>query len=68
MKISEMFKKGKYYHRKAKLLVDLDLDNGESMKAGETGSVLLDYGNGTYHFENNDFACRVSKDEIEFLK
>lgn len=67
MKLSEMFRQGRVISKKAKLLVDLELDNGESMKAGGTGHLLLDYGGGYYHFENNDFACRVYENEVEII-
>jgi hypothetical protein len=28
---------------------------------------LIDYGNETYHFEYNDFACKVKKDEFQYV-
>lgn len=65
MKLSEFFNPltGLLMHKKATLLKDISLDNGESMKAGETGYVLKDFGDG-YHFEMNDFACKVGYDEV----
>ena len=67
MKLSEFFAGG-IMHKRAKLLVDISLDNGECLPSGATGYVLKDYGDGTFHFEQNDFACRVKKTEIEFIK
>ena len=54
-------------NRKAKLTVDISLDNGEKMKAGETVTILKDYGDGTYHAEHNDFACKIERSEFKFL-
>ena len=68
MKLSEYLSAGKMMTKKAKLLTDITLDNGESMKAGEVGHVLMDKGGGKYHFEHNDFACTVTSEEIEFIK
>jgi len=67
MKLSEFFSSG-IMSKKAKLLVDIKLDNGESMKTGEEVSILKDYNNGYFHAEHNDFACQVHKSEIEFLE
>lgn len=68
MKLSEFFNPatGRLMHKKAKLLIDITLDNGESMKSGETGSLLKDYGDG-YHFESNDFACKVKYNEVQII-
>lgn len=66
MKLSEFFSSG-IMMKEAKLKVDIKLDDGEQMKKGEVVSILKDYGDGTYHAEQNDFACRVNKSEIEFL-
>ena len=65
MKLSEFFKSG-IMHKQGRLLKDITLDNGESMNAGEVVSLLKDYGDG-YHAEHNDFACKVSCDEVEIL-
>jgi hypothetical protein len=66
MKLSEFFSTGIMY-KKGILLKDITLDNGESMKAGEYGSILKDYGDGFYHFEYNDFACKVKYDEVKIV-
>lgn len=67
MSLLDMIASNKVYNKKAKLLINIDLDNGESMKKGDIGYVLIDYGNNTYHFEHNDFACKVMKHEIKFI-
>lgn len=54
-------------HKEAKLLIDISLDNEESMKAGDIISILKNYGDGYYHAEYNDFACKVHMSEIEFI-
>lgn len=66
MKLSDFFN-SEIMHKKAKLLIDIDLNNGESKKAGDIVSILKDYGKGYYHAEHNDFACKVHKSEIEFI-
>jgi len=67
MKLTEYLTSGRIINKKAKLKIDIHLENGESMKKGETGSLLIDFGNGKYHFEHNGFACQVSREEIEFI-
>jgi len=66
MKLSEFFSSG-IMSKRAKLKLDITLDNGESMNKGDEVSILKDYGKGYYHAEHNDFACKVYKDEIEFI-
>lgn len=68
MGILDMLKNNKVMNKRAKLLIDIDLDNGEARVKGDIVSVLLDKGNGQYHVEDNDFACTVSKDEIRFIR
>ena len=68
MSLANLFIKcGKLTNIPAKLLVDKTADDGEEMKAGEIGSVLIVYDNGTYHFEHNTFTCIVTAKEIKFL-
>ena len=67
MKLSEYLSSNKIMHKRAKLLIDLELDNGESRKKGDIVSILLDKGNGKYHAEDNEWACTVDKSEIEFI-
>jgi len=66
MKLSEFFSSG-IMHKKAKLKIDISLDNGEKMSRGEEVSVLKDYGEGYYHIEHNDFACKAHRNEIDFI-
>lgn len=65
MKLSEFFASG-IIHKKARLLIDIDLDSGEGMKAGEVVSLIKDYGDG-YHAEHNNFACKVLYKEVELI-
>jgi len=67
MKLAEYLTSGIIINKKAKLKIDVRLSTGEFMKKGETGSLLIDFGNGKYHFEHNDFACQVSREEIELI-
>ncbi len=65
MKLSEFFASG-IICKKGKLLVDISLDNGESMKKGEVVNLLKDYGDG-YHAEHNEFACKVAYKEVQVI-
>ncbi len=67
MKLSEYLTTNRIMFKKAKLLIDLNLDNDESRKKGDIVSILLDLGNGKYHAEDNDWACTVEENEIEFI-
>jgi len=68
MKLSEYLSSGRIMHsKKAKLKKLIKLDSGESRKKGSVVSVLMDFGNGSYHVEDNGFACKVTSDEIEFI-
>jgi len=66
MNLSEFFSSG-IMTKRAKLLRNITLDNGETMPKGTKGHVFKDYGDGTYHFEDNDNACRVARSEVKFL-
>jgi hypothetical protein len=52
---------------KAKLKKRIKLDDGTTFKKGTVSELLIDKGDGTYHFEANHSACTVKADEIEFL-
>ena len=67
MSLLDMICNNKLMNKKAKLLVDIQLDDGESRKMGDEIYVLIDKGNGRYHVEDNEFSCEITKDEIEFL-
>lgn len=66
MKLSDFLSSGLMFSKKARLKTDIELDNGE-MNKGEIVSILKDYGDGYYHAEHNEFACKVHKSEIEFI-
>lgn len=68
MGLLDMFVNNKIMvNKNARLLVDIELDNGECRNKNDIVSVLLDKGNGKYHVEDNEFSCTVSSDEIEFI-
>lgn len=67
MNISDMIFNSKIMHKKAKLLVDIELCDGERRSKNDIVSVILDKGNGKYHIEDNKFSCTVSRNEIEFI-
>lgn len=67
MKLSEFMSSGLMFGKKARLTMGISLNNGESRKKGDIVSVLKDYGGGYYHIEDNDFACKASDSEIEFI-
>ena len=56
-----------YIPKKAKLLIDIELDNGGIMKIGNIVEILKDYKHGYYHIENNNYSCVVYETEIEML-
>ena len=63
----DMICNNKIINKKAKLLIDIKLENGECRNKNDIVSVLLDKGNGKYHVEDNKFSCTVSGNEIEFI-
>ena len=68
MKLSEMFAQGQFLgNKKGKLLKTIKLDNGESKKKGSVVSILMKNADGTYHAEDNDWACKVTADEFTFV-
>lgn len=68
MRLSDIFNStNRLINKKAKLLVAIQLDDGESREIGDEVYVVIDKGHGNYHIEDNEFACEVTKDEIEFL-
>jgi len=67
MKLSEYLLQGKILNKKAKLLIDLELDNDESRKIGDIVIIVKDNQDGTFHAEDNDFACKVTRNEFEYI-
>lgn len=67
MSIFDLLRDGKIVNKKAKLLVDIKLDNGETRNIGDEVSVLISYMNGTYQIEDNGFSCTVKPNEIVFM-
>jgi hypothetical protein len=64
MKLSQIFENNMNIMQPAKLLVSLKLDDGTVLKKNSKGHLMIDYGNGWYHFENNDGACKVKAKEV----
>lgn len=68
MKITELVMRHVMQSRlKARLLKDITLEDGTVFLTGQESNLLIDRGDGTYHFEANNSACQVIKDEIEFF-
>lgn len=68
MKLSEVsFCYARSPNLRAKLLKKIDLDNGITLKRGAISALLIDKGNGEYHFETEQTACTVSSNEIQLL-
>lgn len=67
MKLSEYLSSGKMLHRKAKLKKAIKLDNGEKRKKGDTVSIVMEFEDGTFHAEDNDWACKITKEEFTYL-
>lgn len=53
---------------KASLNKEIKLSNGKVLKKGTVSQILIKKDNGNYHFEVNDNACEVTKEEITFIK
>jgi len=66
-KLSDYLLQGKIMHKQARLKVDVNLDSGESRKKGSIITILLKNQDGTFHAEDNDFACKLTCDEFEYL-
>lgn len=67
MKLSEYLAQGKFLCKQAKLNVNITLNNGTSKKRGDIVSVIMENADGSFHIEHNDFACKVNRNEIEFI-
>jgi hypothetical protein len=67
MKLSQLLKN---YNPslKAKLNKSIKLDNGHVFKKGTVSDLLIQKDEVSYHFESQNNACTVSKDEITFIK
>jgi hypothetical protein len=52
---------------KAKLKVQIELDDGTVFEVGTVSDLLIAKGDGKYHFESDHSACTVTEDEIEFI-
>ncbi len=68
MKLSDMVAAyTKNIGNKAKLKKQIKLNNGITLKKGTVSVILIDKGNGKYHFEANNTATTVDVSEIEFV-
>lgn len=68
MKLSEFFNPSTgrlMVNQKAKLVKDITV-NDKVVPTGTVGNLFKDYGDG-YHFEMDDFAFKVSYDEVNLL-
>ena len=67
MKLSEVFSSGTFMHKEVRLLIDLDLDDGESRKKGDVVSIIMKNHDGSYRAEDNDWACKMYDGEFEYI-
>lgn len=67
MKLTEYLLQGKRVNKKAKLKIAIKLSNGERRKKGAVITIVKDNEDGTFHAEDNDWACKVTKDEFEYV-
>ena len=68
MKLSQLLTSGKILpasKNKVKLSKKITTDDGKVFKKGTQGTLVLDFGNGEYHFENNSGAFRIKSSEFE---
>ena len=68
MKLSEYLLQGKVLFKKVKLKKDIKLNNGEIRKRGDIVSLLMENKDGTFHAEDNEWACTVNRSEFEMIK
>jgi hypothetical protein len=71
MKLSEIFSqvmREGFLNKRAMLLNEISLDNGETRKKGDVVYILSKCGENKYRAEHNEWACIVSGDEIKFLE
>ena len=68
MKLSEYLLQGTPLFKKAKLTKSIKLDNGEKRKKGTIVSIIKQNPDGTYHAEDNGFACLLEKEDFEYIK
>ena len=52
---------------KARLKIRIKLDDGTIYRKGTVSELLIDKGNGTYHFEAKGSATTVTAEEIELI-
>ena len=67
MKLSEYMFNGERVFKKARLLKTIKLDNGEKRKKGDLVEILLEFPDGTFHAEDNDWACKIKSEEFEYV-
>ena len=67
MKLSEYLNSGTHIHKRAKLKKTIKLSNKQVMHKGSIGSLVMLFPDGYYHFEHNNFACKVQLKEIEII-
>jgi len=68
MKLSELISSYTANMRlKARLKEDIQLNCGTVLKKGTVSALLIDKGNGEYHFEAENTACTVIASELEFI-
>lgn len=70
MKLSEFLKSGKILlssKNQVKLLKTIKTDEGSVYRKGSKGYLILDFGNGEYHFENNKGSFRIKEKEFQRL-
>jgi hypothetical protein len=68
MKLFEYLSQGKFINKQAKLTKSITLDNGEFRNKGDEVTIVKDNADGTFHAEDNDFACKVQFDEFKYIK
>jgi len=67
MKLTEYLVQGKFINKSARLNIDISLDDGEERQAGDIITIVKDNQDGTFHAEDNEWACKVERKEFEYI-
>ena len=68
MKLSKLLGSGRIVCKEIRLLIDIDLDDDESRKKGDIVSLIIEKNDGTFHAEDNGWACELKSEEFEYVK
>jgi hypothetical protein len=68
MNLSEYLLSGTIINKQAKLLKSIKLNNREIRRQGDVVTIMKRNVDGTYHAEDNGWACNVERNEFKYAK